>query len=71
MPQGTEMESGSMSQQEPERHRHRISKYGKNWYGDCGICMRSVWNQHWSATRDLLTLHVQDHQPLTGDQVSS
>jgi len=59
-----------MSQQEPERHRHRISKYGQNWYGDCGICMRSVWNPYWSATRDLLTLHVQDHEPLTKDPVS-
>ena len=70
MQQGTETESESMNQQEPETHKHRITKSGQNWYGDCGTCMHAVWNPRWSAAVDLLTLHVQGHQPLTRESVS-
>jgi len=51
--------------------KHRITKCGQNWYGDCGVCTRPVWHPSWSAARDLLILHVQEHQPLTRDSVSS
>ena len=52
---------------QPQAHKHRLYKYSQNWYGDCGICMRALWSPRWVSTLGLLTLHVQEHQPLTLD----
>jgi len=53
------------------RRRHQIFKYGQQWYGNCGICTRSLWSPYWSGAFGLLTLHVQGHQPLTQPSASS
>jgi hypothetical protein len=61
----TETEESLNSLETTFRRRHSIFKYGQNWYGNCGICTRPVWSQHWSGAFGLLTIHVQEHQPLT------
>lgn len=67
----TETETDSLNLLEATmRRRHSIYKYGQNWYGDCGICTRPVWSPHWSGAFGLLTIHVQEHQPLTEQSAS-
>lgn len=40
--------------------KHQVFQYGQNWYGVCGVCVRSVWNPRWSAAFNLLEYHVKD-----------
>lgn len=40
--------------------KHRIYKYGKHWYAECGICVRPLWAGQWSASLGLLKFHVTE-----------
>jgi hypothetical protein len=46
--------------------KHKIFRYLGKWFAICGSCPATVcFGPHWSAARDLLTLHVEEHRPLT------
>jgi hypothetical protein len=40
--------------------KHRVYKYGKHWYANCGHCARALWAGQWSACFGLLQFHVSE-----------
>jgi hypothetical protein len=50
--------------------KHRIYKYLKTWYAECGSCGGHLYGSVWSTACELLRFHVHENHTLTEDPVS-
>jgi len=43
--------------------KHKIYKFSRVWYGDCGACPdgHGIWGATWNIARDRLEMHVREH----------
>jgi hypothetical protein len=50
--------------------KHRIYKYLKIWYAECGSCGGHLYGSVWSTACELLRFHVRENHILTEEPVS-
>ncbi len=53
------------------RKKHRVFKYSYLWFGRCGRCAETFNSTCWSGAVGLLSIHVNEHAPLTRNTTAS